>query len=666
MRLRARGLALAGLVAALGVAPLVPALARDTTTAATSAIADDTSQPEARPPLIDTSALASRNAFGGSLLSPDGRHFAMQVLRDGKALVAIFDATTKANISTISLGEKGDRTVEWMRWAGPDKLLIAISMPAEWKGEPIRATRLFAKDLTTNQTYYVGRKVPVVEGDDVIYVAPDGSYLLMAIQKDIYSYPSVIRFELAPDGQETEVQFPREGVWDWYADNVGVVRVGTGWRGKRLRIFYRKDAASKLELVDKLKEGDEESRYWDVQQILAGSDLGYVLDEDDDGRVGLRLFNYATREVVETVYQNPDWDVETVSLDPQGAPRAAYYTDDKERVVWFDEDLKRWQAGLEKAMPGQDIEIVSIAADKSRMLVWTGSPSDPGALYIFTPAERNLDLFAEYRPGLFPAELAVPKPVVYTARDGTRIHAYLTLPRGREPKDLPLIILPHGGPYGVRDKLAYDDEVQLLANRGYAVLQPNYRGSDGYGSDFEELGTGQIGRKMQDDLDDGMDWAVAQGIADKSRVCLVGSSYGGYAALWGVIRNPERYRCAASFAGVTDWASQLRFDRQYFSRDGSRKWRARIVGDEDGFALDSVSPYRLGDTLTRPVLLAHGKKDTNVPFSQYRKMEDAAKSTGKLQLLVFDEEGHGFDKPEDEQLWFDTLAAFLARHNPAD
>jgi dipeptidyl aminopeptidase/acylaminoacyl peptidase len=203
--------------------------------------------------------------------------------------------------------------------------------------------------------------------------------------------------------------------------------------------------------------------------------------------------------------------------------------------------------------------------------------------------------------------------------------------------------------------------VQFLANRGYAVLQPNYRGSGGYGEAFEKLGDGQIGRTMQDDLDDAEDWAVKQGFADKDRVCVVGSSYGGYAALWAVERNPERYRCAASFAGITDYAKWVRYSGSFDTHDGAAKWKARVRGADASFDMQSVSPAKQVSRLTRPVLLAHGKLDSRVPFNQFTEMRsalDAAKFT-RAQYLVFDKEGHGFDTAEDEQKWFDALDAFL-------
>lgn len=300
------------------------------------------------------------------------------------------------------------------------------------------------------------------------------------------------------------------------------------------------------------------------------------------------------------------------------------------------------------------------------MLVWAGSEADPGVLYLYDPAGGRLNEVSQYRPKLDWRLLAKPKPVSYTARDGTKIPSYLTLPRGREARNLPLIILPHGGPYGVRDKLRYDDEVQLLANRGYAVLQPNFRGSGGYGDAHFELGSGQIGRGMQDDLDDAMDWAVSEGIADPKRVCVVGSSYGGYAAIWAIMRNPERYRCGASWAGVTDMDRQVRYDRQFFSRGGFKRWRERVRG-EDAKNMKDVSPYRVAETLNRPLLLAHGTKDIVVPYKQFTQFEKAArKAPVKPTTLVIKDEGHSFSKPANEKAWYDALESFLMEHNPPD
>lgn len=616
----------------------------------------------ARPELIPTEDLAARSSFWNAELSPDGTRLALLMKAGDKTAIRVVEMDTNRVVTTAAVPEKSQ--LEWYRWAGPDRLLVSISTMGKFFGSDVPYTRLLLMfpELKTSEILFPKNKA--VEGDDVIFVAEDGSYALVAVQKTIYDYPSVYRYELESKGSVVEVQKPIDGVWNWHADDAGVVRMGTGWRSKRLRIHYRPDGDSKFKLIGKIKQG-ETDRFWDVAQIVSGSDTGYVLDEGESGRVALRRFNYATREVVETIYEHPEWDIEDVLLR-DGEPLAALYTDDRDQVVWFDEEYDKLYRQLRQALGQESVWVTSRSKNGERMLVWAGSEADPGVLYVYTPATKRLDQLAEYRPKIDFRLLARPKPVNYTARDGTRIAAYLTLPVGRDPKSLPLVILPHGGPYGVRDKLRYDDEVQLLANRGYAVLQPNYRGSGGYGDAFFELGTGQIGRAMQDDLDDAMDWAVAEGIADPARVCVVGGSYGGYAALWAVIRNPERYRCAASWAGVTDWDLMLKYDRRFFTRESSKKWRARVEGDET-FDLDLVSPYRQAATLTRPVLLAHGKDDSRVPFSQFQKFEKAAQGTGvPLTTLVIEDEGHSFSKPENEQKWYDALEAFLAEHNPAE
>ena len=618
-----------------------------------------------RPPVIPAAAFAARNQFSDAKLSPDGRRIAMRLVKDGTTMLSVVDADSRKSIAAAGIGETV--SLEWHRWAGPDRVLFAVGQAFDFGGDETYMTRLFVLDLATGRQHYVGPKRQGAKGDDLLWTAPDGSAVLLAFQPSIYDWPSVYRFDLGnPEDRGTLVQAETDGIWDWYADDAGVVRMGLGYSGRKLRVIYRRQADEKFATVARIGK-DDEDKIWDVMRIVGDSDTGYVLDEDEDGRTVLKRFDYAARQPLDTVHRNEDWDLTSAVLDRQGKPVAVYFTDDRDRVVWLDPELAKLQRDLEKALSEDEVWVSSRAEDNSRMLIFAGGEADPGALYLFDKAAKKLDVLAEYRPQILPELLARPKPVDIAARDGSNMRSYLTLPRGREPRGLPLIVMPHGGPYGVRDKLAYDDEVQLLANRGYAVLQPNYRGSGGFGDAFEELGNGQIGRAMQDDIDDAMDLAVEQGIADRGRVCVVGSSYGGYAAMWAVIRNPERYRCAASFAGVSDWKRQLRYDANFFTRKGSRKWRDRVRGADGEFDLDLVAPAENAAKLTRPLLLAHGKRDTNVPFSQFRMMEKAAAKAGApVETLVFDEAGHGFYKPADEEKWYEALAGFLLKHNPPD
>lgn len=622
---------------------------------------------DARPALIPTESFAARNAYSQIKLAPDGAHIAVVAPHGKGNILSVLDSVQRKPVASAIVDGKLD--LGWVRWAGPHRLLYSASQVRAIEGiGEVRVTRMFMLDIASNKSAMVGPKKMTSLGDDLLWTAPDGSAILMALRESWYHYPSVYRISLDnPAADGVLVQKEMDEIFDWYADDAGVVRMGLGLTpNKKIKIVYRSNAGEKFRTIAKVGP-DDEDKFWDIERIISGTDEGYVLKEGDDGRVALRKINFATREEIETVWRNDEWDVEGAWLDDGGKPLAVSYTDDRERVVWLDPAYARLQARLEKALGEKQVGIVQWSTDRKTMIVSAAAADDPGAYYLYTAGDQRLDMFAQNRPAIDFRTLATPKPVDIAARDGTKLRAYLTLPRGREPKGLPLVIMPHGGPYGIRDSLRYDDQVQLLANRGYAVLQPNFRGSGGYGTKFAELGEGQIGRAMQDDLDDAMDWAVAQGIADKARVCVVGGSYGGYAAMWAVIRNPERYRCAASFAGVTDWKKQLFYDRDFFaSKKKRRVWRTTVQGDKE-FDLDSVSPARNADRLTRPLLLVHGKEDSVVPFSQFTLMANAAERAGKpIEQLVLDDAGHNFGEAADEQKWYDTLLGFLAKHNPAD
>lgn len=646
-------------------AQIEPGSAQATATVKITRVAELVTEPDApRPDLIPASHFAGRSAFRMFRMSPDGTRLAIVREVEGRRDIVLLDAATREPVAQFSLPES--QSLDWLRWAGNDKLLMSISYPTTIFDVPLRVNRLLVRDLSINASFELELGKSVIWGGELVHLAEDGSHALIAVQDSWRDYPSVYRYELRPDGAVEKVVKSKAGAWSWYADDAGIVRLGMGWNNRRLKVWYRKDTGGEFELVGKLKADDEKSRYWSVVQIVSGSDKGYVLEEGENGRVGVRLFDYSTGQPLETFYEHPDWDVDELWLKDDGTPLAALYTDDRDRITWFDAGRARLNENLAKAMQLDEVRITARSRDDERMLIWGGSEADPGALYIFTPDARTLDLLANYRPGLDFRQLVKPQPVRYRARDGLGITAYLTVPRGRPARGLPLIIMPHGGPFGVRDKLAYNDEVQLLANRGYAVLQPNFRGSGGYGDAFYEAGTGQVGRGMQDDIDDAMDWAVSEGIADPARVCVVGGSYGGYAALWAVLRNPGRYACAASWAGVTDWDKMLAYDKRYLTSKAGKTWKTQVQGD-DAFDLDAVSPYRLAAQLSRPVLLAHGTADDNVPFKQYELMVRAARQAPvPLTTLVVEGEGHSFSSIKSEQQWYDAMDTFLATHNPAD
>ncbi len=619
------------------------------------------------PPLIPAEDFTDDGFLRGPKISPDGVRMVFRETFNDKTYIGI-KRVDDPKIQHIAVPEKN--YLEWYRWAGPNIILMSISGTSYFEGEELRISTLVRYDLAKNEMLQLGRKSQGPIGDDVLYLDPEGKYLLLGVQKSIFEYPSVYRVELA-DNKLTEIVRPQSNIWEWIADDSGIVRMGISYVHRAIKIYYRRSNEDKFELISKIKENEDDetqkNQLLEVVRVVSGKDEGYVLSNKETGRFALYKFNYLTREIGEKIFDHPENDLTSFSLNDDGsALEAVTYTDERDRIVWFDETYKKRQRALEKALPGQEVWLQSRSRDGNRTIVFSTSPTDPGSYFLYDAAAKRLDRFAGLNEKLDRSKLAVTRYVRFSARDGLSIPAYLTLPVGRKTTKLPLIIMPHGGPFGVRDTLDFDMEVQFLANRGYAVLQPNYRGSSSYGEDFYKRGEGQIGRAMQDDLDDGMDWLVTQGIADPARVCIIGSSYGGYAALWGVIRNPERYRCAASFAGVTDWKPQLRYDGKFLRSRYHREWQDQVRGDKE-FDLDTVSPVKLAAKLDRPILLTHGDEDSNVPFSQYKAMVEALKKAGKsADLHVYVGEGHGFDNPENEKDWLNRLEAFLAKHNPSD
>jgi dipeptidyl aminopeptidase/acylaminoacyl peptidase len=295
--------------------------------------------------------------------------------------------------------------------------------------------------------------------------------------------------------------------------------------------------------------------------------------------------------------------------------------------------------------------------------VRTETPTQPPTYYYLDVAsQRATKIVSEY-PALAPSDLGMTRPVTYKARDGLTIHAYLTLPPGRnDGKNLPMVVMPHGGP-DARDRWRFDWWAQFLANRGYAVLQPNYRGSFGYGRAFAEAGFGQWGLKIQDDISDGVKAMIADGTADAKRICIVGASYGGYAALAGATFTPELYACAVSFAGVSDLSRMMLLVKKDFGEHSGAAsfWESRI--GTDPAQLDATSPALHADRVRAPVLLLHGKLDTTVPIVQSEEERDALQRAGKqVEYIEFDTDDHYFTLAETRIRMLTEVERFLRTH----
>lgn len=610
----------------------------------------------------DAAAFARLPLINGPKISPNGERILFSTQSGGKTIVA-FRGIADSRLNPIVLPDRLD--LNWYRWASDTRILISVSQTVRWFDSEARRSYLLSVDTATLKPIFVGRDNQGLEGDDLLYVDPSGDWALLSIQRTPYDYPSVFKAWL-DTGKVSQVQSPSNNIWEWFADNKGAVRMGITFAANSWTLFYRPTAEGDLKKLATIRYDDENgSGLIEAIRVISGSDQGFALSVADNGRYALHRYNYVTQTVGELVYSDPEHDVTDFDLADDGSLSAVYYADERPRVHWFDPAQQQVQEAIDKALGAKHGALVSRSRNGKVKIVHVGGSNDPGGYYVFDESVGTMFLVARTNESIQPARLSPAKYVSYKARDGLTIHGNLTLPKGRDAKGLPLIILPHGGPYGVRDMLSYDVEVQFLASRGYAVLQPNFRGSAGYGEAHSKAGEGAIGRQMQDDLDDGMDWLVQQGIVDPARVCVIGASYGGYAALWAVTRNPDRYRCAASFAGVTDWRRILKYDAKFFSRAGIRKWRSTIQGEED-FNLDSVSPLMQAKQLTRPVLVAQGLEDAIVPAQQAKLYVEALQTAGKdFEYVTYEKEGHGFDDPANLTDWLKRLETFLAKHNPA-
>jgi dipeptidyl aminopeptidase/acylaminoacyl peptidase len=329
--------------------------------------------------------------------------------------------------------------------------------------------------------------------------------------------------------------------------------------------------------------------------------------------------------------------------------------------VYLDASARKLVASLERALPSHTLTIESRSTNSKQVILRATSPQEPGAFYLYDSVKKSLELLDYVYAGIGPDNLAGREWIKYTARDGLLIEAVLTRPRNTvKDKPLPTVILPHGGPWA-HDRLEFDWLAQFIADQGYLVLQPNFRGSDGYGQAFLDAGDRQWGRAMQDDLSDGLKHLVAAGLADAARVCIVGGSYGGYAALWGVAKDPDQYRCAASLNGVSDIVAMLRDDLGSLKTEFSSQRIGRV--DKDHEALNAVSPIHAVDKIKAPILLVHSKDDGRVDIKQSRRMADRLKAAGKSVEFIEVEKGEHFLENEASRLTFLTaLEGFLAKH----
>ena len=620
------------------------------------------SAPAQSPPRIPIEDYAARPLLVSPILSPDGQQIATKAkVKDSYRLVILNANDPGGKPRQIEIGRT---PITAMHWAGNNRILVELLATSELWGVEIPVGRMFVVDVRSGTARLADPKSRGIYGGDVLFVSDSGDWALIASQNGLSDTPSVKRVNLAT-GEAVVVEKAKPDVWDWFVDGDGVVRGGMAYDAKRWKLWYRSKAGEPFKVVSG-KIGRDTDSAVDRLYFSRDGNKGTIVTNERNGRFGVYRYNFDSGEIGETIYENPHVDISEVIFNPNSRDISGIrYHEDRWKTHWIDPALKSLQAKVDRALPNSENEILGDPATDKRMLIWSGGASNPGTYFLFDQAKKTMNPVLQPYERIDPARLAEVKSVRYRARDGLEIPAYLTLPRGSDAKRLPLVLLPHGGPFA-RDEWEYDPIVQFLANRGYAVLQPQFRGSTGFGKDFVARGYGEWGRKMQDDLDDGVDWLASTGQIDPKRVCIVGGSYGGYAALWGAIRNPDRYRCAVSFAGVTDIEAQLRNNRKSFSATRYFKaWRTKVQG-EGKVDLKTVSPLSQAARLKVPVLIAHGEEDETVSVKQGKQMVAALQKNGAdVKFVFYKDGGHDFSSSEDMADFLRRLEAFLAKNNPA-
>lgn len=626
---------------------------------------------QAKRELLPVEAFFDDRIIPQMALSPDGNKIAMIAPNNGRLSVAVLDTTSGKSSVVVHFK---DENIQSVSWKGDQNLLftstvegheIPLLAATDLQGKSIKRI-LESRRRSDDFSLFFGALIDRFPwSDEHILIQgytseSDPRKIGPSVPRNPTPYLYRVNVKTAARLQVTDLPQRLQGA---FVDRDGNLRLCTAIEGGRLVVRSR--SANGQPWRD-LAKHDPIRPEWRIVEMSGDGRTAYIIDYRPHDRGVLRTMDVETGAMGEIVFDPPIGEIRTIVQDRERTKlRVVVHEDVKLRFHWVDQHWGAIASALERSFPGQEVAIQSISRDEKRFLVRVHSDRNPGVYYLADLRRPSMQVqpISAVRPGL-KSELLRPMEVVqFAARDGMTMDGYLTRPANSDGRRVALIVLPHGGPWA-RDSWGFDREVQFLANRGYAVLQVNFRGSAGYGRRFMDAGDREWGAKMQHDLTDGVKWAIAQGIADPERIGIMGASYGGYAALAGVTFTPELYKVGINIVGVADLKLITRYDLR---PDGvSRAFYSQRVGEGDAF-LAERSPINFVANIRVPTFHAYGRNDPRVEFTHWQALESALKKHGKTyEVHVENAEGHGFEKAEAAIKLYRSIDAFLAKYMPAD
>lgn len=617
-------------------------------------------------------AFARMPSFTDLAVSPGGKYFAARFNSGNRYRVSVFEITESGVRFVYGFQEEDTLSIDWFKWVSQDHLVASAAYTAFRRGRDIVRTsekRLVSLNATTAEATALFRhkkgRFPIQIQDNVVSFLPqDPEHILVQYRKKYAGAPDVYRVDVTKMAIHQRVMRGRSGIGEWMTDASGEIRLGIG-------VKYQKNPYLIIREKGKLKWQDFTHRV--ANTGLTFRPLGfseepnkiYVASNHEGDPSGLYLFDIEIDEFGPLLFKHPRVDISSVRLDENtgGLLSVKFVVDDVATKRFGEQAIQQKIDKIRDQFPDQTLSTYAVASDGNHAVLRLTGERDAGNVMIYHGTTNRIISLPPQYPELADDDLGKTFTAEYVARDGLVIPAFVTLPPQYESLDaaseLPFVIHPHGGP-GSRDFLRFSFDVQFMASLGYGVLQMNFRGSTGYGQAFKEAGHREWGQAMQDDITDGVKWLVENKLADAGRIAIVGGSYGGYAALMGVVKTPDLYRCAASFAGVTDLPDLLQYQRNFIGG----KYRTRFIGDlwRDRKMLAENSPARRAHEIEVPVLLMHGDRDTVVAIEQSQKMASELRDNGKEYSFVeFKNGDHHLSLYQNRLRYLQEMETFLGK-----